>query len=59
MTPGQDIVRAIDLPLEELAAVLDALVECLGLRILRNQAPDYTIYKMEPTVDADENGSPR
>ena len=48
MTQWQDIVRAADLPAEDLAGVLDTLLERMGLKIVREQTPDYTSYELQP-----------
>lgn len=44
----QDIGRAVDLSLEELASVFDTLINRLGLQIVREQTPDYTNYELQP-----------
>ncbi len=47
MNDWQDIIRAVDLPPEDLASVLDSLLERLGLQIVREQTPDYTSYELQ------------
>lgn len=47
MNDWQETVRAVDLPPEDLAGVLDALLERLGLQIVREQTPDYTSYELQ------------
>ena len=47
MNAWQEPVRAADLPPQELASVLDLLLERLGLQIVREQTPDYTSYELQ------------
>ena len=47
MNQWEDVVRAVDLPAEDLASILDTLMERLGLRIVREQTPDYTSYELQ------------
>lgn len=52
----QDIVHAVDLPVEDLAFIVDALVKRLGLHIVREQTPSYTSYELETIVGATKLG---
>lgn len=47
MTQWEETVRAVDIPPEDLASLLDTLLERLGLRIVREQTPDYTSYELQ------------
>ena len=47
MNAWQEPVRAADLPPQELASVLDLLLDRLGLQIVREQTPDYTSYELQ------------
>ena len=50
MEQWQDIVRATELPSDEVRPVLDALLERMGLCIVREETPDYTTYTLQPTL---------
>lgn len=51
MKQWQDVVRAVDLPAEDFASVIDTLLERLGLRIVREQTPDYTSYELQSITE--------
>ena len=52
MNQWEDVVRAADLPPEDLASILDTLIERLGLRIVREATPDYTSYELQSIAGA-------
>lgn len=54
MNQWQDVVRAADLSTEDLASILDTLIERLGLRIVREQTPDYTSYELQSIAGMDD-----
>lgn len=47
LSQWEDVVRAEQIPLEDHPAILDKLVEHLGLKIVREQTPDYTSYELQ------------
>lgn len=54
MNQWESVVRAADLSTEDLASILDKLIERLGLRIVREQTPDYTSYELQSIAGMDD-----
>ena len=57
MRQWQDTVRAVDLPPEDLALVIDTLIARLGMQVIREQTPDYTSYELRSIDSGQLDGS--
>ena len=57
MKQWQETTRAVDLPTEALASIVDTLLKRLGLCIVCEQTPDYTMYELKTISGTKEEQS--